>query len=85
MSRPDIAEKSKGLPGKPVAGPEVAVVALCAAGESLDDVSSLDALFSAVPALSSTKISTCVKLTHFKDSRNYGSYAKLLALKVEEI
>lgn len=77
MSRPDIAERSKGLPGGPAGpglGPKVAV-ALCSAGESLDEVSSLDVLLSSVPALSSKKISTCEKLTHFKDSRNYSSYS----------
>jgi len=63
LSRPDIPEKSKGLPGNPVAGPEAA---LCPAGESLDDVSSWEALFSVVPALSSKKISICVKLGHFQ-------------------
>lgn len=77
MSRPDIAEKSKGLPGNPlpgIPGPG-AVEALSPAGagdgvgESLEDVSSLEVLFSAVPALSSNKISTCVKLMHFQDSR----------------
>lgn len=83
MSRPAIPEKSKGLFGNPAAGPEAAVGP---AGESLDDVSSLEVLFSAVPALSSKKISTCVKLVHFQGfTKNYSSYAKFLALKVEEM
>lgn len=72
MSRPDICEKSKGLAGNPVAGPGVA---FCPAGESLEDVSSLEFLFSAEPALSSKKISTSVKLKHFQDARNYSIYA----------
>ena len=66
LSKPDIAEKSKGLGGNPVAGPEAA---LCPACESFEDVSSLEFLFSAAPALSSKKILTCVKLMHFQDSR----------------
>lgn len=64
MSRPDIPEKSKGLAGNPVAGPEAA---LCPAGASLDDVSSLEVVFSALPALSSKKISIRVKLGHFQE------------------
>lgn len=45
LSRPLIAEKSKGLAGKPVPGPGVA----------LEDASSLEFLFSTEPALSSKK------------------------------
>jgi len=67
LSRPAIPEKSKGLFGNPAAGSEAA---LCPAGESLDDVSSLIVLFSAVPALSSKKIPTYVKLMHFQVFKN---------------
>lgn len=66
LSRPDIAEKSKGLAGNPVA---VAEAALCPLDGSAGDVSSLGFLFSAIPTLSSKKILTCVKLTHSKDLR----------------
>jgi hypothetical protein len=55
LSRPLIAEKSKGLaPAKPAAGLAPAKPA-AGPGVGLEDVSSLTFLFSAEPALSSKK------------------------------
>ena len=64
LSRPVMAEKSKGLAGNPAPGGEASL--LCSDCASPEDVSDLEFLFSAEPAFSSKQHKMYVRIVYQK-------------------